>query len=465
MAGLAQSFAVGCAIFRESGERWARPAELHAVARHNPPVDQSQSHVVRDALVRYVASALIAVGLISILGVILFRRSGQQEALRDAKDETRFAVTWAVQPALTDAVLRGNHRALARFDRTIRRRVLRSSSIVRIKVWTRDGRIAYSDEPRLIGARYPLTSEDRQEFVGNRVAAEVSDLSKPENRFERSFGKLIEVYAALKTPAGTPVRYEAYYRSSYISARSRRIFREFAFVMLGALLLLAMIQLPLAWGLARRVRKGQQERSDLLQRAVEASEQERRRIAGDLHDGVVQNLAGVAYSLAAARADAPPGLEPTLDESAAETRRAIRELRSLLVEIYPPELQREGLEAALADLLAPCSARGLETELDVDAGELPPETAAIFFRASQEALRNVVHHAGARRVAVAVGRRDGVATLRVEDDGVGFDLDGRADGAHFGLRLLGDVVQEAGGRLAVDSAPGRGTTVRVEVPL
>ena len=428
-------------------------------------MDRGQQHVVRDALIRYVASALIAVGLISILAVFLFRRSGQQEALRDAKDETRFAVTWAVQPALTDPVVRGNPRALDRFDRTIRSRVLNGSSIVRIKLWTPDGRIVYSDEPRLIGARYPLTTEDRQEFVGRRVDAEVSDLSKPENRFERSFGKLIEVYAALRTPGGTPVRYEAYYRSSYISARSRRIFREFAFVMLGALLLLAMIQLPLAWSLARRVRRGQQERGDLLQRAVDASDQERRRIAGDLHDGVVQNLAGVAYSLAAARVEAPPELEPTLGESAAETRRAIRELRSLLVEIYPPELQREGLEAALADLLEPCAARGLATELEVDGGDLPPEIEAIFFRATQEALRNVLKHADAQRVAVGVARQDGVATLRVEDDGVGFETAGREDAAHFGLRLLGDLVHEAGGELDVGSVPGRGTTVRVDVPL
>jgi len=362
-------------------------------------------------------------------------------------------------------VVRGDPRALDRFDRTIRSRVLNGSSIVRIKLWTADGRIVYSDEPRLIGARYPLTTEDRQEFVGRRVDAEVSDLSKPENRFERSFGKLIEVYAALRTPGGTPVRYEAYYRSSYISARSRRIFREFAFVMLGALLLLAMIQLPLAWSLARRVRRGQQERGDLLQRAVDASDQERRRIAGDLHDGVVQNLAGVAYSLAAARVEAPPELEPTLGESAAETRRAIRELRSLLVEIYPPELQREGLEAALADLLEPCAARGLATELEVDGGDLPPEIEAIFFRATQEALRNVLKHADAQRVAVGVARQDGVATLSVQDDGVGFEIAGREDAAHFGLRLLGDLVHEAGGELDVGSVPGRGTTVRVDVPL
>jgi signal transduction histidine kinase len=173
----------------------------------------------------------------------------------------------------------------------------------------------------------------------------------------------------------------------------------------------------------------------------------------------------VAYSLAAARAIAPPDLEPTLDESAVETRRAIRELRSLLVDIYPPELHREGLEAALTDLLAPCSARGLETELEVDAGQLPPEIEALFFRATQESLRNVVKHADARHVAVEVARRDGVATLHIEDDGVGFDIAGQADDAHFGLRLLGGLVEEAGGELDVESAPGRGTTIRVKVPV
>jgi signal transduction histidine kinase len=73
--------------------------------------------------------------------------------------------------------------------------------------------------------------------------------------------------------------------------------------------------------------------------------------------------------------------------------------------------------------------------------------------------------ADARRVAIGVARRDGVATLQVEDDGIGFDLAGQADGGHFGLRLLGDLVREAGGKLDVESSPGHGTTVRVEVPV
>jgi two-component system, NarL family, sensor kinase len=332
-----------------------------------------------------------------------------------------------------------------------------------VKIWDRSGRIVYSDEKRLVGARYPMTEEELDEFQDDNIHAHVSDLDKPENRFERSFGKLLEVYVALTTPTGRQLRYEEYYRSSFVDARADRIFREFGFISLGALILLALIQLPLAWALAHRVRRAQRERVELLQRAVDASERERRRIAGDLHDGVVQNLAGVSYSLSAAATEAPAELAPTLSDAASETRQALRELRSLLVEIYPPDLHREGLEAALEDLLAPCAARGIETRLAVGDGNLPVDVESLFFRAAQEALRNVVKHAGAQTVEVEVARRNGTASLRVEDDGSGFDVDGRPKGDHFGLRVLRDLVREVGGNLRVDSTPGRGTVVCVEV--
>ena len=420
----------------------------------------AEPNPVWQSVVRYIASALVAVVAISLLGVLLFQRLGEEEAIRDAKDQTRASAKWAVEPMLTDAVLRGDPAALRRLDGVVSERVLQDSSVVRVKIWDRSGRILYSDEARLIGARYPGEIEELQ---GDRMHAHVSDLDKPENRFERRFGKLLEVYVALTTRSGQPVRYEEYYRSSFIDARARRIFREFGFISLGALILLALIQLPLAWALAHRVQRAQRERVDLLQRAVDASELERRRIAADLHDGVVQNLAGVSYSLSAAASSAPAELAPTLDAAAVETRQALRELRSLLVEIYPPDLQREGLGAALEDLLAPCAARGLETRLAVDDGDLPPAVESLFFRAAQEALRNVVKHAGAQRVDVEVGRRNGSATLRVEDDGTGFEVDGRPKGDHFGLRVLRDLVREVGGDLEIDSKPGRGTIVCVEV--
>ena len=424
----------------------------------------SRQNPVREALVRYLLAGLAAVVLVGLLGVWLARRAGEAEAIRDAKDQTQLFAHGSVEPAIEAGFLKGDPRALDAVDRVVEQGVVNDEGVVRVKIWDRSGRIVYSDQPSLIGSRYHLGPQDLAEFKGAKAHAEVSDLSKPENRYERQYGKLLEVYLPIETPKGLPLRYEAYYRSSFISARGRRIFGEFAPLMLGGLLLLALIQLPLAWWLARRVQRGQDERERLLRRAIEASDVERRRIARDLHDGVVQDLAAVSFSLSAAAEGAPPPYDAELREAAAETRHGIGQLRTLLVEIYPPELHRAGLEAALTDVLAAASARGLETSLEVDPeAELGRDTEALFFRVAQETIRNSVKHAGAKHVRVSIRAPDGRARLEVDDDGRGFDPVTAGGDGHFGLRSVEELVREAGGELRVDSAPGKGARVSVEV--
>jgi signal transduction histidine kinase len=417
-------------------------------------------------MIRYTAIGLVAIVLITLVGVWLFRRAGDAEALRDAKDQTRIAAVGSVEPVITDGLLREKPSALAAVDRVVQERVLSrpDNAIVRVKIWDSTGRIVYSDEPALIGKRYPLSPQEQADFRTGRVEAQVSDVSKPENRFERRMGKLLEVYLPIRTPSGIPLRFETYYRSSFVSARAGRIFRGFAPVMIGALALLALIQLPLAWWLARRIQRGQEERERLLRHAIDASDVERRRIAQDLHDGVVQDLAAVSYSLAAAAEDAPAPYDRDLRSAAAETRHGIGQLRTLLVDIYPPELHRAGLAASLADVLGSARARGLETSLDVDPDlGLEPEAEALFYRIAQEAIRNVVKHAGAAAVSVDVFATETGARLVVEDDGRGFDPSTVEAEGHFGLRVLEDLALEAGGELQIDSATGAGTRVVVEV--
>jgi two-component system, NarL family, sensor kinase len=421
---------------------------------------------VREAMIRYVAIGLVAIALISVVGVWLFHRAGDAEAIRDAKDQTRIAAQGSVEPALSDGLLSEKPSAIDAVDRVVQERVLSrpDDAIARIKIWDSSGRIVYSDEPALIGKRYPLGAEEGAAFGNGQVTAEVSDVSKPENRYERGMGKLLEVYLPIQTPSGRPLLYETYYRSSFISARASRIFRQFAPVMIGALVLLVLIQLPLAWWLARRIERGQDERERLLKRAIDASELERRRIARDLHDGVVQDLAAVSYSLAAAAEGAPAPYDRDLRTAAAETRHGIGQLRTLLVDIYPPELHRAGLSAALSDLLGAAEGRGLETSLDVDSElRLDPETEALFFRIAREAVRNAVKHAGARSVSVRVAPTEAGARLVVEDDGSGFDPSVVGEDGHFGLRVLEDLARDAGGELEIDSAPGAGARVTVEV--
>ncbi len=419
---------------------------------------------VRAALTRFAVVAFISAIVIGAVGVTLFQRFGRNEALRDVRELTRVYAE-VVEPQVTDGLLRGDPRSIAEVDLVVIDRIL-SESVVRVKIWTGDGRIVYSDEPRLIGRRFPGSDGDRTSLETDKVESHVADLDDAEHVYERDQGKLLDVFVPISTPSGRRVLFETHYRYRDVAQVAGNTWRNFAPALLAALLLFGLVQFPLAWQLARRVREAQRDRVEALQRAVQASDDERRRIAGDLHDGVVHNLAGVSYFLAGVAESAPPELATQLREAAAQTRQGIRELRTLLVEIYPPELQRAGLEVALSDLLAPCAARGLETKLQVDAdANLPERVEGLFFRVAQEALRNVARHADAELVQVEVDRRNGQACLAVTDDGRGFDFEHPSGDGHFGLRILRDLAQEAGGELRVESKPGRGTTVRLEVPV
>ena len=255
-----------------------------------------------------------------------------------------------------------------------------------------------------------------------------------------------------------------------MTASAEQLWRAFLPVLAVALLALALVQIPLALRLARQVRASQQERELLLRRAIESSDLERRRIAGDLHDGPVQQLAGLSMSLAAAAGavgPTDPSAEP-LREAASAMRRSVRVLRSALMGIYPANVQRAGLRTALADLAAPLTEQGISADVDVPPNlDLPPEVESLLFRASREAFRNVERHAQADRVSLRVRAENGLASSRCETTGSGFhptQEPERADG-HIGLLLLRDLAVDAGGVLHVDSAEGRGTSVRLEVPL
>jgi signal transduction histidine kinase len=407
--------------------------------------------------------------VIGLLTVLASRQIGTDEAIRDAKQLSRLAGEGIVEPVLDRGVVDGDPASLKRLDRLVRTRVLRDG-IVRVKVWTADGRIVYSDEPRLIGNRYPLDPEERDALRAPAapVDAEVSDLSRPENRFERNEKKLLEVYLPIHTADGEALMFEAYQRYSAVSASSRRMWLAFAPAILGALLVLQLVNFLLARGLARRLQQGQREREALLHRALDASNAERRLIAADLHDGVVQDLVGVSYALAAEadRVNGDSEQSAALRRGAATTRDSVPALRTLLVDIFPPSLHQTGLAAALGDLARTSTARGIETTLELpDEPVLSEGTEQLLYRCAQEALRNVHKHSGARTARITVAESGEQAVLTVHDDGSGFDpavVDQRPAEGHFGLSLLRDLVRDAGGRLELDTSDG--TTVRVELP-
>jgi signal transduction histidine kinase len=419
-------------------------------------------------LIRFTAPGLLVLLALAALIAVAARRAGTDRAVESAGQVARVTAKGVVEPRLSPALLSGDRAARDEFDTAMHRYVLQGS-LVRVKLWDEHGRVVYSDEPRLVGGRFPLGPDEQLALREQGSDSEVSDLSAAENRFEVPHRKLLESYVGVRATDGRPMLFEAYFRYDAVSEAGAQAWRTFAPPSLGALLVLQLVQIPLAWSLARRVQRQQQERERLLRHAVDSSEVERRRIAGQLHDGVVQELSGTAYALDAARlggADDAARLE-VITAGAAQLRHSIGALRSLLVDIYPPNLAEEGLPAALADLAAGLERTGMTVTLAATGTEnLPPTTAAILFRVAQESLRNVAAHSGARRVEITAARTGTRATLVIDDDGRGFDgeeLGDRFTAGHLGLRSLGDLLADAGGTLSVRSAPGQGT--RVEVAL
>ena len=427
----------------------------------------------RRALIQFAVSGLVALVIIGAIALIALRRESTRESIREARAITTFIAKSIAEPMLHErpGVLTGDPDAVKWFDDRIRERVIGDGkSIVRVKIWDQDGRIVYSDQEVLRGQRFPLGEDEVEALRTNETIAEVSDLSKPENVYESTEGKLLEVYLPITTLTGDVLLFETYQRFSTISAVSSNVLGKFLPIFLIALLVLALVQAPLAWSMVRRLRDGQREHEQLLVSAIDASDRERRRIASEVHDGPVQDLAGLSFALAGAADRAGQDeVRRSLYDAAAKTRGVMRQLRGLLVGIHPPSLHASGLSAALSDLMAPFAAKDIAATLDV--GTLPPldpEAEALLFRAAQEALRNVIEHSGASAVTVALTAEPDAARLDVRDDGRGFDQaehERRRAKGHIGLDILRDLVAHAGGTMQIDSTPGQGTNLSIVVPL
>ncbi len=416
-------------------------------------------------VIQFVAAGIVALVILLVASGWLTKRAATAEAIVVARSTTQLLATTVVEPALSRGLVQGRTVSIDRFDRLALRRLI-VGDVLRIKIWDASGRIVYSDKTQLIGDRFTLGAEERAVLDNGGTAAQVSDLTAPENRYERSFGQLLEVYAQVWVPGGRKLMFEAYYSYADVSRRSAQVLKEFRPITVAGLVIFVALTVPLVWVLARRLDASAAERERLLMAAVEASEHERRRIARDLHDGVVQDLAGISFGASATARELSdrPEVARRLEALGLGVRRSLRTLRSLLVEIYPPDLATEGLAAALDDLLAPAVAAGIDVDLQVaDTTGVRPDASALAWRVAQEAVRNAVRHGRPQSIRVTVTVSADLLVLIVVDDGAGFVPASVPRGDHLGLRGLRDLIIEAGGALEIESAPGVGTTVRLEI--
>ena len=422
---------------------------------------------VARSVITFVLLGLVALAAVAVAGTLVIRRIATNQAIDEARQVTKLAAS-VVERRVDDGLIPGRADSTGKVSSVVFTAVLRPP-IARVKILTKDGTVVYSDLSKLIGKRYPLDDQQRAAFASGEVQAGFADLDAPRNRTERSLGSLLEVSAPIATPNGTPLLFETYQTASSVADNRRQLLRSFAPVLIVALIAFAALVIPLAWVVNRRMQRAARDREALLQRAVNASDLERQRIASDLHDGPIQEMAGLAMRLSAlSELVGDPASKSALDDSAGAVRGSVATLRSAIVGVYPPNLQQAGLGPALADLTARLPSEGLSVTLDVaDPAGYSAPVDELLYRACQEGLRNVQAHANAHTVAVRVHRDGDDAVLEVTDDGRGVDPTttgvARTDG-HMGLQILRDLVQNAGGTLSLSPADGAGSVLRVEVP-
>jgi signal transduction histidine kinase len=222
-----------------------------------------------------------------------------------------------------------------------------------------------------------------------------------------------------------------------------------------------------------QVRSGRERLQTLSRQLLKAQEEERRRIARELHDEIGQSLTAVRINLQRAMSSAEvPTILPYLKESDGLVDRVLQQVRHLSLDLRPAVLDDLGLVAAVRwSLDRTCRRAGLLGQVAADPPEilLPSEIATACFRIVQEALTNVVRHAGAHRVDIALTRSGDHLELVVRDDGRGFDVAAERQsalrGGNLGLLGMQERVALLSGRLEIESTPGQGTTVVVRLPL
>jgi len=303
--------------------------------------------------------------------------------------------------------------------------------------------------------RYKLEGWDRDwEDVGTRRQAFYNNLPPRSYRFRviasNNSGVWNETGAALDFSIAP-----AYYQTAW--------FRTLAFVMFLSLLWSAYrIRL-------RVIERHQAEITALNEGLMKAQEQERTRIAGELHDGVMQQLSALSLMLGTARRKIPSDVEAKAEIRDVQKKliQVGTEVRQLSHNLHPSSLKDRGLPEALRAYCREFSrvhGVSVSCEADDSVGELSRGAALALYRIAQEAMGNAVTHGAARHLDVRLTRSNGVVALTVSDDGKGFDPNRIGTSGGLGLINMRERARQLSGTFELDSEPGRGTTVRVTIP-
>ncbi len=423
-----------------------------------PPVESPRA-IVRREVLRFAIPGAIGIVLLALASLAVSVAVARDQSVKDARTTAEVLARTVVEPRIDQGLQTGKPARMAELDAAFSASIS-GSDVKSIRLWNADGVVIYSNDPRLIGESFPLPTA----IAGGPVQG-MADTSRPENRYLDPEADWVQVSLPLTGGDGSSYLFEISKLQDSLQQEARSVWMAFAPILAGSMLLLGALLVVLGIRMARRISAEMRTREELLQRAVDASEVERSRIAADLHDGTVQHLAGLSFALAgmAARAQAAgdDNTAAMLTDAAQTSRTSVRELRTLLVDIYPPNLEGSGLAPAIADLLARLGP-GITVESDLaELPDLDPRVRAALYRVARELIANIAKHAAATHVRVRLSQEEGTVMLTVADNGQGFDPNSQREG-HLGLRLVEDLMRSIGGRLDIASAPGA-TVATVEV--
>jgi signal transduction histidine kinase len=430
-------------------------------------LDLTRGSVVRVSLARFVLLSALALLVLGVGIRIAGRHVAEDQALSDATKRAagvgRGIISALVDPGLRD----GDPRSMQRVEQALKYR-LHDGTFRHVLIFDAQGRVLWSDVDEMVGDRLPI---DPQLQDAIRTGTVLPRLPGDENRNPDAFepgNNLLEVHVPLPATDGGVVVFEAYIDSTAIAADRDRISKKTLPIALGGLLLFQLAILPLAWSLARRIDRASRQQSELVTRSLRAWHEERRRLAQDLHDGVVQDLSAVSFSLptvASALPATPEGsaARSTIDRMSDLLQRDLHALRTMILDLMPTDLREVGLTSALVSLSERYRDDDLDISVEVEEGlHLGEDIMGVVYRVVREGLRNVQKHARARHARVVVSRDADSVVVVVTDDGRG--LEQQVSHKRFGLRLLKAMIDDLGGVFALSSGAGGGTEMQVRIP-
>lgn len=428
---------------------------------------RSPDSTVRRAVAALAVGALVAFGVVAASSTFLAKQIARDEELAEATRSGNMLVRTVLAGSI-QAFVDGDGQAGSALDEAVRLR-RSSGSAVYLMIRTGDGRVIYPADREATGQlKSPGTATPPSETTAAVVAA---DEARSEIGAVAS-GRMVRVDVPVRLSDGTTAMVFVYSTDDQLRISEEALSVKLVVLSTGAVSLLLLLNLPVSIGLLHRVGKAHREHVRMLFNEVAAVDRERRNVARDLHDGVIQDLAGARYALDALKdefqSEADEPAQRMLDLSHDAVRRSMQALRTLIIDVAPPDLASDGLPTAIEVLVKRLSNdHRIDVDVAIDLGRsVDGQIAALVYRAVRECLTNIVKHARATHARITI--RSDISNVYVvaEDDGDGFpaDLDERRRDGHMGLSLLAGTIADLGGRLTIDDRED-GAAVRCLIPI